>query len=212
MAEKGGGQPQQSQQRRLSFIEDPSQSIDGDKKKILESQLGHPTTNSNTDRRKSVWNAARKSIYVLNNNNRRLSHSFSHGSRKSSQDLPRLKFQNTYRTEPNESERFQPYKVEPKIYELLKNELNGKTYDPFKSAALSKELSQDVMREVRLLTNNISPRYKLVSHVVIGEMQGQDIRYGSRCLWDQRLDNLVSVVYKNDSLYAIATIFAVYFE
>jgi hypothetical protein len=203
MAEKASSQGA----RRLSFIEDPSQSIDGSDRRPKQ-ETGPPNTN---ERRKSIWNtASRKSIYQPNS--RRLSHSFSHGSRKSSQDLPRVRLQNTYRTEPNENERFQPYKVEPKIYELLQNELKDKTYDPFKSAALSKELSQDVMRETRLLMNNSSPRYKLVTHVVIGEIQGQDIRFGSRCLWDQKLDNLVSVVYKNSSLYAIATVFAVYFE
>lgn len=42
--------------------------------------------------------------------------------------------------------------------------------------------------------------------------QGQDIRVASRCLWDNDKDNTASVTYTNSSLYAVATIFAVYFE
>ncbi len=40
----------------------------------------------------------------------------------------------------------------------------------------------------------------------------QDIRVASRCLWDIEKDNSVSVVYKNSSIYAVATVFAIYFE
>lgn len=196
MADKGGSS------RRLSFIDDQSQP---------DTQAPVQQATQGRERRKSIWNqAARKSLFPGGAGARRLSQSFSHGSRKSSQELPRLKFANTYRTEPNENERFQPYKVEPKIYDLLETELSDEKYDPVKSAAMSKELSQDVMRETRLLVN--SSRYKLVTHVVIGEIQGQDIRFGSRCLWDQKLDNVCSVTYKNHSLYATATVFAVYFE
>ena len=80
----------------------------------------------------------------------------------------------------------------------------------------------------------LSPRYKLVTHVVIGEVKGlfllhlfvlknlieiilinnkgQDIRCGSRCLWDSNVDNMASASYKNSSIYAVGTVFAVYFE
>ena len=161
-------------------------------------------------RRQSIWNTATNKLGV----SRRLSYSMSHSSRKSSQDMiyPRIRLQNTYRMEPADNDKFKPYKIEPKLYELLEESLKNKKYDPLKAAHMSKELSQELMRETRLIMNNASMRYKLVSHVVIGEMSGQDLRVGSRCLWDNNQDNCVSVVYKNTSLYAVATIFAIYFE
>lgn len=221
----GGG----THQRRLSFIETDSQANsdhDSQKKQQQQrqSQMASGSSqflNSSMERRQSIWNAnnpnagsqPRKSVYQQ----RRMSYALSQGSRKSSQDLstgyPRIRLANTYRTEPNsDQERFKPYKLEPKLYNVLEDHLKDKKYDASKTAQLTKELSQLVMRETRLLMNNSSPRYKLVSHVLVGEMKNQDIRHGSRCLWDNNLDNYVSVVYKNSSLFAVATVFALYYE
>jgi hypothetical protein len=138
----------------------------------------------------------------------------SHSSRKSSQDVPmppRVRYQNTYRTDPTDDSKFYAYKIEPRIYATLESHLKDKTYNPNKSLAMSKELSEEIMRETRnCLSHNA--RYKLISHVSIGQQNGQDIRCTSRCLWDTNFDRFVSVVYKNDSLFAVATLFAVYYE
>ena len=198
----------QNPSRRLSFMDPPP---------VMPGGLNGPSGAVSTDRRQSMWNpAARKSIFPGGGNlmNRRQSHSLSHSSRKSSHDIfpAKVKLQNTYRTEPNEDERFQAYKIEPKLTELLKDALKGKKYSSVQSGTFSKELSQDIMRETRLLMNNASPRYKLVAHVAIGEPTGQDVRVGSRCVWDSALDNSATAVFKNDSLFAVATVFAIYFE
>jgi len=164
-------------QRGLSFAEDQSTVNDADKFKRSQQQggggpsAGGPQPIEN--RRKSVWNtdqmASRKSMV-----SRRLSHSMSHSSRKSSQDqlYPRVKLQNTYRTEPEESARFQPYKIEPKLYSVLEDMLDGKKYDSKKATIQAKDLSQDILRETRNCMN-FSNRYKLVAHVFIGEMKGK---------------------------------------
>ena len=197
--------------RRLSFMDPPP--LLGQSGGMSGSGSGGGLGASN-DRRQSTWNQPRKSIFPAGNMGRRLSHSLSHSSRKSSHDLypPKVKLQNTYRTEPNEDERFLAYKVEPKLFALLRDALKGKKYSSIQSGTFSKELSKDIMRETRLIMNNASPRYKLIAHVVIGEAQGQDIRFGSRCLWDSGFDNSASATYKNDSLYAVATVYAIYFE
>lgn len=199
-------EPKPTPSRRLSFMDPPP-------------NLGTPTTttgSNNNDRRQSTWNpAARKSIFPgMANTGRRLSHSLSHSSRKSSHDIypPKVKLQNTYRTEPNDDEKFHAYKIEPKLYELLEDALKGKKYSQIQTGTFSKELSQDIMREARLIMNNASARYKIVAHVLISEATGQDIRFGSRCIWDNSFDNSASAVYKNESLYAVATVFAIYFE
>lgn len=162
--------------------------------------------------------------------NRRLSNSFE--SRKSSsQDtgFNRVRYQNTYRTCPENSEIFQPFRFEPRIYDILERTLHGKKYDPHKVAVLTKELTQEISREARC-TLTLSPRYKLITHVALIENKGyyililkqffisilyflgQDVRLGSRCLWDTNYDNMASATYKNSSIYAVGTVYAVYFE
>jgi tctex1 domain-containing protein 2 len=178
--------------RRTSFIEDP---------KLV-----------NSERRQSIWNSSNQ--LSRKSTNRRMSFAQSHGSRKSSMDLhsfPRVRLQNTYKMEPDNASRFHSYKIEPRIYELLEHALKDKTYDANKSPSLAKELSQDIMRETKNFLST-SCRYKLVCHVVIGEVKDQDIRFGSRCLWDSNNDTTASVTYKNSSLYCVATLFAIYFE
>ena len=124
------------------------------------------------ERRQSIWNQSnmpRKSVY-----NKRLSFSLSHSSRKSSQDVTfqRDRYQNTYRTEPEENAKFKAYKLEPKIYSLLEETLKDAKYEAHKADRLSKDLSQDILRETRNCASTFSSRYKLVAHVVIGESGG----------------------------------------
>jgi hypothetical protein len=56
------------------------------------------------------------------------------------------------------------------------------------------------------------PRYKFVSHVMIGQNADQGINFASRSVWNTSTDNFASATYRNGSLFAIATVFAVYFE
>jgi hypothetical protein len=124
------------------------------------------------DRRQSRFNPGGSDSIRRRNSivGRRLSNSFD--SRKSSsQDaaINRKLMQNTYRTEPNQDEIFQPFRLEPKIREILESSLKGKKYDSHMSPMLAKELTQDISREAHCLA---SRRYKLVTHVVVGEYKG----------------------------------------
>jgi hypothetical protein len=214
MGENSKQQTNGTQARRLSFIED--QSINSTDVNIKKSHLVptnvQPSAPVNTpDNRvgKPKWNAPRQSVF-----NRRFSHSMSFSSRKSSQDLPlatRSRYQNTYRLNPDEQSKFYAYKVEPKIYATLEHGLKGRTYEPAKCSLLAKELSEDIMRETRNCLVH-SSRYKLVAHVSIGQLLDQDVRSASRCLWDANFDNYVNVCYKTNDIFAVATLFAVYFE
>ncbi len=132
-------------------------------------------SHSSNDRRQSgpyKSNGPRKSIYP----GRRQSISMT--SRKSSQDggYPRIKLQNTYRMAPEENEKFKAYKLEPKLYEILENSMKHLNYDPrdeIRTKDLTKEISQEILREARNIMMSISPRYKLMSYFVMGENKGQ---------------------------------------
>ena len=48
--------------------------------------------------------------------------------------------------------------------------------------------------------------------VTIGSVEGQGIRVASRCLWDHETDSYASATFKNATLFAIATVFGIYYE
>ena len=97
----------------------------------------------------------------------------SYMSRKSSLfGLPKIKLQNTYRTEITDSEKFSTSLAEPKMREVLEEALKDQVYNASNSNILCKEISQDIMRELRNMDSVMSQRYKLVSHVSIGELKG----------------------------------------
>lgn len=123
-------------------------------------------------RRVSTWNTGGAGGVKRRNSivGRRLSNSFD--SRKSSsQDAiyNRVKLQNTYQTGPDEGEHFQPFKLESRIYDILENSLKDKKYDARKCSEWVKDLTQEISREAHCV---VSRRYKLVTHVIIGEVKG----------------------------------------
>ena len=56
------------------------------------------------------------------------------------------------------------------------------------------------------------PRYKIIVQTVIGQKFGQLLRLASRCLWDPKTDNMVSVNYETQDMIAVVTVYAVYLE
>ena len=47
---------------------------------------------------------------------------------------------------------------------------------------------------------------------MIGEKKEQGIRIGSRAIWDVDRDTTASVTYENPSIFAVANLYALYFE
>lgn len=136
--------------------------------------------------------------------------SMSMGSRKSSMlPQPHHPRPNTYRMEPDTEYRFRPYRIQPKVLEVLIDRLKDKTYD----VATVNELVKDVTKNVHQLMRNFQlPRYKIVVQTVIAQKFGELIRIASRCLWDPKTDNMISVQYETKDLIAVVTVFALYLE
>ena len=55
-------------------------------------------------------------------------------------------------------------------------------------------------------------RHKLICHVIIMENQKQGTSAVSRSLWDADRDNSSTACFENESLVAVANVYAVYFE
>jgi len=92
---------------------------------------------------------------------------------------------------------------------LLESFLDGELYEARKCTQIAQNLTDVIngrMKELSL------PRYKFVSHVMIGQNPGQSVSFASRSVWNTTTDNFASATYRNGSLFAVATVFAVYFE
>ncbi|XP_071838302.1 dynein light chain Tctex-type 5-like isoform X2 [Apostichopus japonicus] len=108
---------------------------------------------------------------------------------------PKVEYENTYRMDP--LDRFLPERVKPVIYELLSKHLSNMEYEPIQCSSVAKVIAQEL---------------KIISLVSVGEKRSQDVRQGSRCLWDAETDNFASTCYENPHIFATATVYAVYFE
>ena len=56
------------------------------------------------------------------------------------------------------------------------------------------------------------PRFKIICTVHIGELKNSGLWVGSRCLWDASCDTYSTFEYRNKTLFAIGTVFGVYYE
>jgi len=143
------------------------------------------------------------------------------GSRKSSIDTTNtanrvvLKMENTYKLSPDENKRYYAYKMYPNILELITEKIqlcekeNSNIYNGKAFELLTRDLADSVRREAK---NMSVPRYKIVVHLVLGGNTGQDVRVGSRCLWNTEFDNCVSVSYKSKLVWCSAVIYVLYSE
>ena len=97
--------------------------------------------------------------------------------------------------------------------EIIKNTvekyLKDEKYDANASAQMAKTLALVIKDTVKELNYE---RYRIMCIVSIGQLDEQGIQLVSRCVWDTNRDTSASGSYKNKSLFAVATVFAVYLE
>jgi hypothetical protein len=122
-------------------------------------------------------------------------------------------FEPTYRTEPEEQDKFYP-SVARDIAEkvvtsvLAVTEEEGYTYDDRDSNDMSLEISDSVREKVAVALKG--SRYKVVVQTVIGQIADQGCRVASRCLWDPSTDNYAKYNYTNKAMFCSVLIFALY--
>ncbi|GFS02294.1 Tctex1 domain-containing protein 2-like [Elysia marginata] len=171
------------------------------------STLGIPTDGSgpNMGRRRSTKIGGPSLLAAAHAVRRMTRNSIAH------EQLPKpvVKYENTYKLEPDQGTEFLPSKAKNEIETFLEKHIGDMTYDPTTAA----QLTQTVADKVKNLTKELNcPRHKLVSTVVVGECKNQGLETASRCLWDDSKDNFATVTHKNKSIFAVVTVFAVYFE
>lgn len=122
---------------------------------------------------------------------------------------PRHEMENSYRTVP--IVKFPSSAVSKKIQIILDSRLTNMKYDHDICKALSNTMSDVIKDEVRRDIKDIE-RYKLVCWVTIGQVSGQDIRVVSRCLWSHQHDTCSSASFRNNEIFAVATLYALYYD
>ncbi len=127
--------------------------------------------------------------------------------RRKSQFMVVKKQEPTYKTEPDET--FSPGQIKVQMERVLGMYLNDVDYSGRECANLTMDLSNKIKATVK---ETAGPRYKLVCSLMIGEKKGQGIQASSRCLWSTASDNSVTATFENDTIYAVATLYAVYMD
>ncbi|XP_072505867.1 dynein light chain Tctex-type 5 [Notamacropus eugenii] len=120
---------------------------------------------------------------------------------------PAIQMENTYQLGPSKC--FPVDVVNHILKDVLTNYLQEEKYEPELCRQMTKTIAEVVKARVKDL---MIPRYKLIVIIHIGQLNNQSLHIGSRCLWDDANDTFASFVFRNTSLFALATVYAVYLE
>ncbi|KAK3715772.1 hypothetical protein QZH41_002281 [Actinostola sp. cb2023] len=116
-------------------------------------------------------------------------------------------FENTYRMKPKQT--FPVDEIRQIILKNLQNTVGEEVYSHLNPNLVCKTLSQLIKDQVKSL--NID-RYKVVCLVTIGAKNRERVRVASRCLWDANFDRFASATVENGSLFAVGTVYGLYYE
>ncbi|XP_009987550.1 PREDICTED: tctex1 domain-containing protein 1, partial [Tauraco erythrolophus] len=105
--------------------------------------------------------------------------------------------------------RFPVAEVDDILKDVVGSYLREQPYEPGRCREMAKDIAEVIKARVKDL---MIPRYKIVVVTHIGQLNEQSMQVGSRCLWDPARDTFASYVFKNTSLFALANVYAVYFE
>ncbi|XP_065223976.1 dynein light chain Tctex-type protein 2B-like [Planococcus citri] len=113
-----------------------------------------------------------------------------------------------FQIRPSIEKRFSKDLAKEIIHNVLNEELSNVKYDKDEIEKLCKNIPRKLKERLRA---SIDPNYKLIAHVVIGEQRGAGVRSVARCLWDSATDAIASISFENNSVFCVATVYAVYF-
>ncbi|NXR74295.1 TC1D4 protein, partial [Pycnonotus jocosus] len=125
------------------------------------------------------------------------------------QPILKTRPENTYRIGPDKGCKFDAEQVQRVLEGTLASALGTAAYSPQGSAPLAQSLTELLQNQAKEV---VPPRYKLVCHVVLGQQGQQSLVVASRGLWDPETDSFASATFSNASLFAVATVYGVYFE
>ncbi len=152
-------------------------------------------------RKMSVWSTVARKLSV--------STTSSKAAVKPTITLPKKRFENSYRLEPDTSTKFNVPTVEKFLSEPLEIRLKSETYDARTCSSLTTSLADVIKGRMKKMG---FPRHRIVVYVVVGEKKNQGFQACGRSVWDDATDNFVYVTYENASLFVVANVYGIYYE
>ena len=122
---------------------------------------------------------------------------------------PVVQLENTFKMAPDDGKVFQSYKVERVMKDTLESKLKDATYHADRCSKLAQELCSQIKERTKDIGFH---RYKLITHVIVGQDTEQSVQMASRCLWNHATDNFAAATYRNNSVYAIAVVYGIYLD
>ncbi|XP_033110664.1 tctex1 domain-containing protein 1-like [Anneissia japonica] len=177
--------------RQTSANSESSKRSDVNVWSTVSSESGESSATSSRVRKPSAWSTVAKRLLA---------------QKTQEKTVVKKHFENTFKTSPDTY--FDTKKVKECVEETLYLRLKNETYNS-KCGNLCASLAEIIKARVKELGFT---RHKLVVYLVIGPMQEQGIKVASRCVWDVNYDNFISVQFSNKHMYAVASVFAVYFD
>ena len=116
--------------------------------------------------------------------------------------------QPVYQIRPQLHEKFKPLSAKEVIHNVLFDQLSAKTYDAEEAIQWTKDIADIIRDKVKELKFK---RYKYLVNVVLGEQHGAGVKMGTRCIWDAEADTYAYDSFVNDTIFCVATVYAVYF-
>ncbi|KAL8576514.1 hypothetical protein ACOMHN_003072 [Nucella lapillus] len=117
-------------------------------------------------------------------------------------------YENTYKTEPEKN--FCPAAAKQVIREVMEGMLEGKSYsDIMQSQQLTTLMADAIKKGVKEMGFQ---RYKLVTHVAIGQTHDASVAFASRCVWNPSFDSFAEYTYKSGCLFAVGLVYAIYID
>ncbi|XP_043468440.1 dynein light chain Tctex-type protein 2B-like [Leptopilina heterotoma] len=116
--------------------------------------------------------------------------------------------QATYQIRPKLSEKFKTLNAREIIHNVLYDQLSTKTFNEAEAYQWSKEIADIIKYKMREFK---SKEYKYIVNVVMGEQRGAGVKMGARCFWDAEADSYAFDKFVNDSLFCVATVYAVHY-
>ncbi|KAI6652831.1 Tctex1 domain-containing protein 2-like [Oopsacas minuta] len=113
-----------------------------------------------------------------------------------------------YSIRPHFSQKFRPIELQELLNTTLREELDDKEYSSETVPSLTKEISDQIREKFKQLD---LPRYKILVQVIIGEARGGGVKIAARCFWDNDTDSYLTAHYMSKSIFAVATVFGVYY-
>lgn len=110
--------------------------------------------------------------------------------------------------QPCPAQRFSTQEAKIIMKTIVEARLRGKEYST-SCSEIARDLADSLKHAAKA---RLCDRYKLISFVAIGQVKDCDVTCSSRGIWSPTADTFVEYIFKNNSLFALCIMYAVYQE